>query len=52
MINEIELCELSFSEIESVSGGLAAPGCKIEVVMLCDAGGSCTPTSMVVCRVE
>lgn len=49
MINEIDFCELSFSEIDSVGGGAAA-GCQLEIVMLCGADGQCAPTEMVVCR--
>lgn len=49
MINEIEICDLSFTEIEFVGGGAAA-GCKLETVYTCDAAGNCTGQSAVVCR--
>ncbi len=47
MVDEMNIVELAFDEIDSVSGGL---GCRDEVVMLCDGSGECTPTTMVVCR--
>lgn len=49
MINEIDICDLSFAEIEFVGGGAAA-GCKLETVYTCDAAGNCTGQSAVVCR--
>jgi hypothetical protein len=51
MINEIEICDLSFAEIEFVGGGLADK-CKLETVYTCDSAGNCTGSSAVVCRPE
>ena len=48
MVNELEIVELSFTEIDAVSGGMA-PKCGREPVIIC-AGGECVIVEMMVCE--